>query len=94
MTVYIVAVAAVAAGLAIGVGLMVAARRTATSRDQAVRRQRIVQECVIAVIAALLIFDAFDTPHHRWFNVVVVALLAGGVGFDWLQRRRNTSQRA
>jgi hypothetical protein len=44
------------------------------------------------LVAAILIFDAIDTPHHRWFNIAVLALMAGGLGFDWLKRRRTMAR--
>ena len=87
-----VEIAVLAMGLAIGVGLMVAARRTAQGREQSVRRQRTIQGCLMILVAAILIFDAIDTPHHRWFNIAVLALMAGGVSFDWLKRRRTMAR--
>jgi hypothetical protein len=44
--------------------------------------------------AALLIIDAIDTKRHRYVDLAVVAIMVGGVAFDWLrsQRRRTRSE--
>lgn len=44
--------------------------------------------------ATLLIIDAIDAKRHRYVNLAVVAIMVGGVAFDWLRsRRRGTSVR-
>lgn len=80
-------IAAVAVGTIIGVGSMVLARRSAQTHEQSIRRQRIVQRCVLVMLAAILIFDAIDNEKHRYLNSAVVALMFGGVIFDWLRGR-------
>lgn len=85
----IYAVVAVLVGLGIGAGSMVAARRTARTREQAVRRLRIVQWCCLGIVVAVLTFDAVDTPRHRYLNLALVALAAAGILFDWLRGRRS-----
>lgn len=81
-------VVAVAVGLALGGGSMAVVRRTAPTRERALRRQRIVQYCILGFLAAALAFDAIDTPRHRWLNAVVLVLMACGVTFDWVRGRR------
>jgi non-ribosomal peptide synthetase component E (peptide arylation enzyme) len=88
VTFYVIVVAAIAAGLTIGAGTMVIARRSAPTHEQAVRRQRIVQAVALVVVAAMLIFDAVDTPRHRYFDLAIVAIMAAGVAFDWFRARR------
>jgi heme/copper-type cytochrome/quinol oxidase subunit 2 len=88
MTFYFVAAAVVVVGVAIGWGAMVAARRSADDPEQAVHRQRIIQRVALVIIAALLIFDAVDTPKHRYVNLVLVALMAGGIAYDWFKARK------
>jgi len=75
-------------GLAIGAGSMFAARRSAHTDEQSVRRQRIVQYCFLALVLALLIYDAIDTPKHRYINLAIAAIAFGALVFDWLKGRR------
>ena len=75
-------------GLAIGAVSMSAARRSAHTDEQSVRRQRIVQYCFLALIVAILIYDAIDTPKHRYINLAIAAIAFGGLVFDWLRGRR------
>jgi 4-amino-4-deoxy-L-arabinose transferase-like glycosyltransferase len=82
------ALVVVAFGLAIGGGLMFAARRSAQTDEQSVRRQRIVQYCFLALVLALLIFDAIDTPKHRYVNLAFATIAVGALVFDRLRGRR------
>jgi hypothetical protein len=75
-------------GLAIGAGSMFAARRSSHTDEQSVRRQRIVQYCFLALIVAILIYDAIDTPKHRYINLAIAAIAFGALVFDWLKGRR------
>jgi uncharacterized membrane protein YgdD (TMEM256/DUF423 family) len=85
---YAIVIAAVAGGLLIGAGAMSVARRSGQTHEQSVQRQRIVQYFFVVLVAAILTFDAIDTPRHRWFNTVVLALMAGGLVFDRIKARR------
>jgi hypothetical protein len=38
--------------------------------------------------AALLLIDAIDTKRHRYVNLAVLAIMIGGVAFDWFRSRR------
>jgi archaellum biogenesis protein FlaJ (TadC family) len=82
------ALVVVAVGLAIGAGSMLAARRSSQTDEQSARRRRIVQACFLALVVAILIFDAIDTPKHRYINLAVVAIAVGGLVFDWFRGRR------
>jgi hypothetical protein len=42
--------------------------------------------------AALLTFDADETERHRYVNLAVVALMVGGVAFDWIRGRRRRTR--
>jgi hypothetical protein len=46
----------------------------------------------LVLVAALLIVEAIDTQRHRWFNLVIVALMVGGLTFDWLRGRTATER--
>jgi hypothetical protein len=35
----------------------------------------------------ILIFDAIDTPEHRYINIAIVAIMVGAIAFDWLRAR-------
>jgi hypothetical protein len=83
------AVVAVVVGLGIGAGAMIAARRGARTREQSVRRQRIAQTCSLAIVIAVLTFDAVDTPRHRYLNLALVVIATAGLLFDWLRARRS-----
>jgi len=87
MNLLVVAIAVAALGLAIGVGLMRAVRRSAKSTEESVRKQRIIQGCALVVVAAILIFEAFHSPSHRWFNVALLGVMAAGVTFDVVRVR-------
>lgn len=88
MIIYAIAIAAVAAGFAIGAGAMVIARRSGQTRDQSMQRQRIALYCALVVVAAVLIYDAIDTEKHRYLNLALLAIMVGGVAFDWVRTRR------
>jgi len=88
MMIYVIVIAAVAGGLAIGAGSMIVARRSGQTHEQSVRRQRAVQYFLLVLVSALLIVDAIDTKRHRYFNLAVVAIMIGGVAFDWLRSRK------
>jgi hypothetical protein len=92
MTVYALVIAAVAGGLIIGAGSMIVARRSGQTHEQSVRRQRIVQYCFIVLVGALLIFDAVETERHRYVNLAIVAIMVGGVAFDWIRARRRRTK--
>jgi hypothetical protein len=76
-------------GLAIGARSMLAARLSAHTDEQSVRRQRIVQYCFLALVLALLIFDAIDTPKHRYINLAFATIAIGVLVVDWLRGRRH-----
>jgi hypothetical protein len=61
-------------------------------RATSVRRQRIVQYCFIVLVGALLIFDAVETERHRYVNLAIVAIMVGGVAFDWIRARRRRTK--
>ncbi|MBV9318654.1 MAG: hypothetical protein JOZ23_01265 [Mycobacterium sp.] len=88
LIIYAIAIAAVAAGFTIGAGAMVIARRSGQTRDQSIQRQRIVLYCALVVVAAVLVYDAIDTEKHRYLNLALLAILVGGVAFDWVRARR------
>jgi len=87
MTVYLLVAAVVAVGVAMGGGLMVAARRGAQTHEQSVRRQRIIVAFVLVTLAAILVFDAVETQSHRVVNLVLLALIVLGVSFDVAKAR-------
>jgi uncharacterized membrane protein YobD (UPF0266 family) len=81
-------VAAVAVGLAIGAGAMIVARRTAATREQAVRRQHIIQYAILALLAAIFIYQTVGSEHGRLIYLALVAVIVCGVAFDWVRARR------
>ncbi|WP_062895990.1 hypothetical protein [Mycobacterium avium] len=83
------AVVAVLVGLGIGAGSMISTRRRAQTGEQAVRRQRLIQACLLGILAALLLFDAMDTPRHRYLNLALVAIAVTALLDEWLQGRRS-----
>ncbi|BBZ14281.1 hypothetical protein [Mycobacterium branderi] len=87
-TIWWLGLAAVAVGLAIGAGAMAVGRRTAATREQAVRRQRIIQYVILAVLAAFLIFDVITTPGTRYLNIAILAFIPVALAFDWFRARR------
>ncbi|WP_343601580.1 hypothetical protein [Mycobacterium sp.] len=91
MTVYVISLAAVAIGLAIGAGAMTAARRSAQTRGQSVRRQRIVLGGTSIIVATILLVDATGTASHRYVNLALIALMVAGWVFDWVRGRRRSS---
>jgi hypothetical protein len=66
-------------------------RSTTSTEEQAVRRRRAVTVALLAIGAAILIFDAVQTDRHRWLNVAVVVVMISAVVFDWIRARRRTS---
>ena len=47
----------------------------------------------VAVLGAtLLIIDAINTPRHVYVNLAAVAIMIGGVAFDWFRSRRRRTQ--
>jgi xanthine/uracil permease len=89
MTVYLVVGIIVAViGVVIGRTVVTTAARKADNPEKAARRRYAVLLAFIILAAALLIFDAVETPKHRYFNVAVVAIMIGGVAFDWFRSRR------
>lgn len=63
--------------LDLAAGSMLAPHRSAHTDGQSLRRQRIVQYCFLALVVALLIFDAIDTPMHRYINVAFATIAVG-----------------
>jgi hypothetical protein len=47
---------------------------------------------VVVLGAALLIIDAINTPRHRYVNLAVLAIMIGGLAFDWIRGRRRRTQ--
>ena len=80
------------AGLVIGRTAVGVAGRGA-AKEQAARRRYAVLLAVMVLGTALLIFDAIDTKRHRYVNLAVVAIMIGGVAFDWLRSRRRRPPR-
>ena len=39
-----------------------------------------------------LLIDAIDTKRHRYVNLGVVAIMVGGVAFDWIRARRRRTK--
>jgi MFS superfamily sulfate permease-like transporter len=95
MTIYLaLGIAAAVAGLIIGRTAVGAAGRSAANPEQAARRRYAVLLAVVVLGATLLIIDAINTPRHRYINLAVVAIMIGGVAFDWFRsRRRRTLSR-
>jgi MFS superfamily sulfate permease-like transporter len=95
MTIYLaLGIAAAVAGLIIGRTAVGAAGRSAANPEQAARRRYAVLLAVVVLGATLLIIDAINTPRHRYVNLAVLAIMVGGVAFDWFrsQRRRTRSE--
>jgi F0F1-type ATP synthase membrane subunit c/vacuolar-type H+-ATPase subunit K len=89
MTIYLaLGIAAAVAGLIIGRTAVGAAGRGAANPEQAARRRYSVLLVFMVIGAALLIFDAVETERHRYVNLAVVAIMVGGVAFDWIRSRR------
>lgn len=89
--IYVAAALALAVGVTIGYMLVAALRRTAASPEQAARRQHIVVIGGVALCAAFMVFDAITTTSHRYVNLVIVALIAAGLVFDWARARRRSN---
>jgi ABC-type enterochelin transport system permease subunit len=81
-------VAAVAFGLAIGAGAMIVARRTAATREQAVRRQHIIRYAILVLLAAIFLYEAFSSEHGRLVYLALVGVIVSGAAFDWIRARR------
>jgi hypothetical protein len=93
MTIYLaLGLAAAVIGLVIGRTAVGAARRGAANPEQAVRRRYAVLLAFMVLGAALLTFDAVETERHRYVNLAVVALMVGGVAFDWIRGRRRRTR--
>ena len=95
MTIYLaLGLAAAVAGLIIGRTAVGAAGRSAANPEQAARRRYAVLLAVVVLGAALLIIDAINTPRHRYVNLAVLAIMIGGLAFDWFRswRRRTQSE--
>jgi F0F1-type ATP synthase membrane subunit c/vacuolar-type H+-ATPase subunit K len=91
MTIYLaLGLAAAVAGLIIGRTAVGAAGRSAANPEQAARRRYAVLLAVVVLGAALLIIDAINTPRHRYVNLAVLAIMIGGLAFDWIRGRRRT----
>jgi hypothetical protein len=89
MTIYLaLGRAAAVAGLIIGRTAVGAAGRGAANPEQAARRRYAVLLAVVVLGATLLIIDAINTPRHRYVNLVVLAIMVGGVAFDWIRARQ------
>jgi F0F1-type ATP synthase membrane subunit c/vacuolar-type H+-ATPase subunit K len=89
MTIYLaLGLAAAVAGLIIGRTAVGAAGRSAANPEQAARRRYAVLLAVVVLGAALLIIDAINTPRHRYVNLAVLAIMIGGLAFDWFRSRR------
>ncbi|MGO9032011.1 hypothetical protein [Mycobacterium sp.] len=93
MTIYLaLGIAAAVAGLIIGRTAVGAAGRGAANPEQAARRRYAVLLAVLVLGAALLIIDAVETERHRYVNLAVVAIMIGGVAFDWFRSRRRRTR--
>ena len=93
MTIYLaLGLAAAVAGLIIGRTAVGAAGRSAANPEQAARRRYAVLLAVVVLGAALLIIDAINTPRHRYVNLAVIAIMIGGLAFDWIRGRRRRTQ--
>jgi len=93
MTIYLaLGLAAAVAGLIIGRTAVGVAGRSAANPDQAARRRYAVLIAVMVLGATLLLIDAIDTPRHRYVNLAVVAIMIGGVAFDWFRSRRRRTR--
>lgn len=47
---------------------------------------------VVVLGATLLIIDAVDTKRHRYVILAVIAIMIGGVAFDWIRARRRRTR--
>jgi MFS superfamily sulfate permease-like transporter len=93
MTIYLaLGLAAAVAGLIIGRTAVGVAGRSAANPEQAARRRYAVLIAVMVLGAALLLIDAIDTKRHRYVNLAVVAIMIGGVAFDWFRSRRRRTR--
>ena len=93
MTIYLaLGLAAAVAGLIIGRTAVGAAGRRAANPEQAARRRYAVLLAVVVLGATLLIIDAVDTKRHRYVNLAVIAIMIGGVAFDWIRARRRRTK--
>jgi MFS superfamily sulfate permease-like transporter len=93
MTIYLaLGLAAAVAGLIIGRTAVGVAGRSAANPDQAARRRYAVLIAVMVLGAALLLIDAIGTTRHRYVNLAVVAIMIGGVAFDWFRSRRRRTR--
>ena len=93
MTIYLaLGLAAAVAGLIIGRTAVGVAGRSAANPEQAARRRYAVLIAVMVLGATLLLIDAIDTPRHRYVNLAVVAIMIGGVAFDWFRSRRRRTR--
>ena len=93
MTIYLaLGIAAAVAGLIIGRTAVGAAGRSAANPEQAARRRYAVLLAVVVLGATLLIIDAIDTKRHRYVNLAVIAIMIGGVTFDWFRSRRRRTR--
>jgi hypothetical protein len=43
---------------------------------------------LLVIVGAFLIFNAIDTTKYRYINIAIVAIMVGGVVFDWVRARR------
>jgi RsiW-degrading membrane proteinase PrsW (M82 family) len=82
---WMVAVAAVAAGVLLGRALLRAAR--------ARERQQFFRYGVIAAVVALMTWDAVDEPRHRVLNGVLISFMAVSLLWDWVWLRRKAARR-
>jgi len=93
MTIYLaLGMAAAVAGLIIGRTAVGVAGRSAANPEQAARRRYAVLLAVVVLGATLLIIDAIDTKRHRYVNLAVIAIMIGGVTFDWFRSRRRRTR--
>jgi len=93
MTIYLaLGLAAAVAGLIIGRTAVGVAGRSAANPEQAARRRYAVLLAVVVLGATLLIIDAIDTKRHRYVNLAVIAIMIGGVTFDWFRSRRRRTR--
>lgn len=92
MTIYLaLGLAAAITGMFIGRTVIAVARRRAANPEQAAHRQHAVLLAFAVIVGSLLIFDAIDSKRHRYLNLTVVAIMVGGVAFDWFRARRHRS---
>jgi F0F1-type ATP synthase membrane subunit c/vacuolar-type H+-ATPase subunit K len=87
----LVGLAAAVAGLVIGRTAVGVAGRSAATPEQEARRRYGVLLAVMVLGAALLIIVANDTE-APYVNLAVLAIMVGGVAFDWLRSRRRRTR--